>query len=102
MQPDRVTPHICEGQQKQQAVQVVQQLPQTAREKRIDELALMKITALDRIGTALEKNNNQNIADALYFLAESMTEMAHAIKTQALALTQTQVGKRQEEEITAV
>jgi len=40
---------------------------------------------LDRIATAIEKNNNQNITDAIYYLAESVAEMVKAIKQQALA-----------------
>jgi hypothetical protein len=96
---DKRTPHLCKGVQVQQVVKN-ELLTQSPREKRIDELAVARTAAIERIAIALEKNNNQNIADALYFLAESMTEMAKAIKTQALALaSQTQV--RKEQEITA-
>jgi uncharacterized protein (UPF0254 family) len=95
---DKKTPHSCKGVQVQQVVNN-ELLAQSPREKRIDELAVARTAAIERIAIAIEKSNNQNIADALYFLAESMTEMAHAIKT--LALAQTQV-KEQEQEITAV
>jgi hypothetical protein len=45
MQLDRVTPHLCEGQQQQ---------------KTPTELALMKVASFDRIADALEKNNNND------------------------------------------
>jgi hypothetical protein len=70
--------HVCK-QQQNKAVQA-QDLPQTAREKRIDELAVARTAALDRIAAALEKNDNQNIADALHYLAQSLTEMSRSIK----------------------
>ncbi|HEY7413940.1 MAG TPA: hypothetical protein VH593_02010 [Ktedonobacteraceae bacterium] len=93
---DKKKPYSCKGVCHVQ--QVVNELPQTAREKRTDELAVARTAAIERIAIALEKNNNQNITDALYFLAESVTEMAHAIKTFALAQTQV----KGQEMITAV
>jgi hypothetical protein len=47
----------------------------------------MKIASFDKIAAALERNNNQNVADAIFYLAESITEMSKAIK----ALTQVKV-----------
>jgi hypothetical protein len=57
LEMDKKTPHSCKGH----TVQVVQQLPMTAREKRIDEL-VTRTAAFERIAAALEKNNNQNVA----------------------------------------
>jgi hypothetical protein len=84
MELDKITPHSCKGVKN---VQTIQELPQTPVQKRIDELALMKIASFDKIAAALERNNNQNVADAIFYLAESITEMSKAIK----ALTQVKV-----------
>jgi len=97
LEMDKKTAHLCKGVQVQQVVNN-ELLPQSPREKRIDELAVARTAAIERIAIAIEKNNNQNIADAIYLVGESLMEMTHAIKT--LALAQTQV-KEQEEEITA-
>jgi hypothetical protein len=84
MELDKITPHSCKGVKN---VQTIRELPQTSVQKRIDELALMKIASFDKIAAALERNNNQNVADAIFYLAESITEMPKAIK----ALTQAKV-----------
>ena len=77
LQMDKKTLHSCK---QQNVVQVVQQLPTTARERSIDELAVTRTAAIERIAAALEKNNNQNIADALYYMSQSITDLAQAIK----------------------
>src|SRR5215467_13813397 len=72
LEMDKKTPHMCKGIQQQNTIQVVKELPQTTREKRIDELAVTRTAAFERIAADLEKNNNQNVADAIYYLAESI------------------------------
>lgn len=53
---DRKTPHKCTA--KPGPVAVVQELPQTPRERKIEELALSKITALEHIATAISQYSN--------------------------------------------
>src|SRR5215831_13502956 len=80
---DKKTPHMCKGIQQQNTIQVVKELPQTTR---IDELAVTRTAAFEIIAAALEKNNNQNVADAIYYLAESITSLVKV-------LTEEQTGK---------
>ena len=67
----------------EQQQQTSQELIQTPIQKRIDELAVTRTAAFERIAAALEKNNNRNIADAIYYLSESMMEMSRAIRALA-------------------
>ena len=78
LEMDKKTPHMCKG-----AIQMLKELPQTTR---IDELAVTRTAAFERIAAALEKNNNQNVADAIYYLAESITSLVKV-------LTEEQTGK---------
>src|SRR5215471_133058 len=80
LEMDKKTPHMCKGIQQQNTIQVVKELPQTTREKRIDELAVTRTAAFERIAAALEKSDNQNVADAIYYLSENLMEMAKATK----------------------
>jgi hypothetical protein len=50
LEMDQKTPHKCKV-----AVAVVNGLPQTAREKRIEELALKKIDAINSIASAIRE-----------------------------------------------
>jgi hypothetical protein len=72
MELDKVTPHAC----KQQQIELIQ----TPIQKRIDELAVQRTEAFERISAALEKNN-QN--DALFLIGEGLMEIAKAIRTLA-------------------
>jgi hypothetical protein len=75
LEMDKRTEHFCKNNKRQpnETLKMVQQLPQTTREKRIDDLALMKIASFDRIAAAIEKNNGQNVADALYAVATTLS-----------------------------
>ena len=74
LEMDKKTPHMCKGIQQQNTIQVVKELPQTTREKRIDELAVTRTAAFERIATAF------------YYLAESITSLVKV-------LTEEQTGK---------
>jgi hypothetical protein len=79
LEMDKKTPHVCKSVNAQ-TLKTVQELPQTAREKRIDELAVTRTATFERIAVALEKNNNQNVADAIYAVAATLSEVAQVIK----------------------
>jgi hypothetical protein len=78
LEMDKKTIHSCKGVQPQQ--QLVNELPQTPREKRIDELAVARTAALERIAAAIEKNDNQNVAEALFFIGDGFHKLAESIK----------------------
>jgi hypothetical protein len=89
MQLDRIHPHICEGQQQQQ---VVEESYQEKKDKRIDQLALMKVASFEKIAEAISKSNGQTV-DALYFVGESLREIVSAIKALATSQVKPEVRK---------
>ncbi len=86
LQLDRKSLHLCTQQQQNEVVQTTQE----TREAKIEKLAVDRTESLNRIAEAISKNNGQNIADAIYMLSQSLSEIAQAIKT--LAPIKQQIG----------
>jgi hypothetical protein len=78
LEMDKRSLHICKQQNSAQT-QAFHESYQSQKDKRIDELALMKVASFEKIAEAISKSNSQTV-DALYFVGESLREMASAIK----------------------
>jgi ribosome assembly protein YihI (activator of Der GTPase) len=80
---DKKTPHVCKSVNAQ-TLKTVQELPQTAREAKIEQLAVERTAQFSRIADALEqiaRNDNQNIADGLYFIGESIIKLSQSLQS---------------------
>lgn len=50
------------------------------REQKIEHMAELRTASLNAIAEAIAKNNNQNVTDAIYYLAEGLHELAAALR----------------------